>query len=356
MSNYEILMELSRFNARTQNQINILLQEDDNLLPTRLEFKDNVVSFGFACEEGRLLSNINLTLQEQMIVFMNLCKLVKLDEKIDFSLNPQNIYIDYSLNPKILCRDIKTENDYSLIDKIKACVGATINKEYSYEDYLCGGVDLLSKTRLSNLAQATDIESLKSILSTDINNIKKDLKNNYMLIKKRKITTKNIVMYMTLILSILLVVISIFLGIKLMKETKQINIYNLYTSQKYSEVVEQSKSLNVDNMSENLLYTVANSVIMSQKLDESKKNHLLSQISIDGNQDILMFWVLLGQEKFEEAQDIAYKLNDKDLLVYCNLKELDSVINSSNLSASKKEEKRKQIEGKLNELGVSVNK
>ena len=222
-----------------------------------------------------------------MIVFMNLCKLEKLDEKIDFSLNTKNIYIDYSLNPKILCRDIKTEHDYSLIDKIKACVGATINKEYSYEDYLCGGVDLLSKTRLSNLAQATDIESLQSILSTDINNIKKDLNNNYMLIKKRKITTKNIFMYITLILSILLLVTSIFLGIKLMKETKQINIYNLYTSQKYSEVVEQSKSLNVDNMSENLLYTIANSVIMSQKLDEYKKNHLLSQISVDGNQDIL---------------------------------------------------------------------
>lgn len=356
MSNYEILMELSRFNARTQNQINILLQEDDYLLPTRLEFKDNVVSFGFACDEGRLLSNINLTLQEQMIVFMNLCKLEKLDKKIDFSLNPQNIYIDYSLNPKVLCRDIKTENDYSLIDKIKACVGATINKEYRYEDYLYGGVDLLTKTRLSNLAQATDIESLQSILSTDINNIKKDLNNNYILIKKRKSTTKNIFMYVAVILSILLLVISIFLGIKLTKDTKQINIYNLYTSQKYSEVVEQSKSLNVDNMSNNLLYTIANSVIMSQKLDESKKNYLLSQISVDGNQDILMFWVLLGQEKFEEAQDIAYKLNDKDLLVYCNLKELDSVINSSTLSASEKEEKRKQIEGNLNELGVSVNK
>lgn len=356
MSNYEILMELSRFNARTQNQINILLQEDDNLLSTRLEFKDNAISFCFACDEGRLLSNINLTLQEQMIVFMNLCKLEKLDGKIDFSLNPQNIYIDYSLNPNILCRDIKTEHDYSLIDKIKACVGATINKEYSYEDFLCGGVDLLSKTRLPTIVQATDIESLQSILSTDINNIKKDLNNNYMLIKKRKITSKNIFMYVALTLSIILLVISIFLGIKLMKETKQINIYNLYTSQKYSEVVEQSKSLNVENMSENLLYTVANSVIMSQKLDESKKNHLLSQISVDGNQDILMFWVLLGQEKYEEAQDIAYKLNDKDLLVYCNLKELDSVINSSKLSASKKEEKRKQIEGKLNELGVSVNK
>lgn len=356
MSNYEISMELSRFNARTQNQINILLQEDDNLLPTRLEFKDNAISFGFACDEGRLLSNINLTLQEQMIVFMNLCKLEKLDKKIDFSLNPQNIYIDYSLNPKVLCRDIKTDNGYSLIDKIKACVGATINKEYRYEDYLYGGVDLLTKTQLSNLAQATDIESLQSILSTDINNIKKDLNNNYILIKKHKITSKNIFMYVAVILSIVLLVISIFLGIKLMKETKQINIYNLYTSQKYSEVVEQSKSLNVDDISDNLLYTIARSVIMSQKLDESKKDYLLSQISVDGNQDILMFWVLLGQEKFEEAQDIAYKLNDKDLLVYCNLKELDSVINSSILSASKKEEKRKQIEGKLNELGVSVNK
>lgn len=356
MSNYEISMELSRFNARTQNQINILLQEDDNLLPTRLEFKDNAISFGFACDEGRLLSNINLTLQEQMIVFMNLCKLEKLDKKIDFSLNPQNIYIDYSLNPKVLCRDIKTDNGYSLIDKIKACVGATINKEYRYEDYLYGGVDLLTKTQLSNLAQATDIESLQSILSTDINNIKKDLNNNYILIKKHKITSKNIFMYVAVILSIVLLVISIFLGIKLMKETKQINIYNLYTSQKYSEVVEQSKSLNVDDISDNLLYTIARSVIMSQKLDESKKDYLLSQISVDGNQDILMFWVLLGQEKFEEAQDIAYKLNDKDLLVYCNLKELDSVINSSTLSASKKEEKRKQIEGKLNELGVSVNK
>lgn len=356
MSNYEILIELSRFNARTQNQINILLQEDDNLLPTRLEFKDNEISFCFGCNEGRLLSNINLTLQEQMIVFMNLCKLGKLDEKIDFSLNPLNIYVDYSLNPKIMCRDIKIENDYSLIDKIKACVGATINKEYRYEDYLYGGVDLLTKTRLSNLAQATDIESLQSILSTDLNNIKKDLNDNYILIKKRKITSKNVFMYVAVILSILLLLISIFLGIKLMKETKQINIYNLYTSQKYSEVVEQSKSLNVDNISDNLLYTIASSVIMSQKLDESKKDYLLSQISVDGNKDILMFWVLLGQEKFEEAQDTAYKLNDKDLLVYCNLKELDSVINSSNLSASKKEEKRRQIEGKLNELGVSVNK
>lgn len=52
MSNYEILIELSRFNARTQNQINILLQEDDNLLPTRLEFNDNN-DFGTSCSALR---------------------------------------------------------------------------------------------------------------------------------------------------------------------------------------------------------------------------------------------------------------------------------------------------------------
>lgn len=355
MYNYQIVINLSQFRARTINDINLLTKKNEYLLDTKIDINDNEVIFNFNCDQSRLLNNIHLTYQEKLIVLFNLIKLYNSYNILDFSLNPNNVYIDYNLQPLILIRDIKGQTNIDYINCIKAEIGYLLDQKYSYFDYLDGGDDLLLNNGANEFLGLNTIDDIQEKLIVLLNKVDNIIDTDYSLIKNNKIKKDKILKSILFVGLILLLVCSGYLYFNNKQIMQKNDLYTAYVSENYNEVIANSKKININKANTEELYVIARSVIITQKLEDKIKEELLSQVSINGDIELLKYWVLLGQEEFEQAIDIAYSLNDKNLSIYANLKYLDYINNDSSLSTDKKEEKRKKIESQLKELGVEIN-
>ncbi len=356
MSTKLIKIKLDNFNARYDDEMNMLLKKSEYFVKSKITIneEEDIVIFEFNCDESRLLSNLKLSYKDKLILLLNIVKLNDIYDQLYFSLDPDNIIVDYDLNPKILYRDIKNTN-ITYVQQIKALVGGLLDERYKYQDYLQGGEDLLQNNGSKLFLKSNDVYQIEMTLIELINKTSDIIENDYSLIKNKKIKTNKIVKIIMILIIICSSIGLIFLSFKNHEIDKTNKLYSLYLNEDYSQVVIDSNKINVNKTSNEILFIVAKSVIYTQKLDEKIKQNLLAQVSINGDTNVLKYWVLLGQEKFDDAIDIAYTINDKNLLIYANLKYLDYVVNSSTLSSDKKEELRKSIESKLKELGVEVN-
>ncbi len=357
MSLNKIYIDANNMVLRTDYDVSIVKQINEHLLDCEITFEEDKIVFHCDFDQNFLLSNYHLSLEEKYILLLNVAKLAELDSFLNFKLSKDNLYVDYNFDVKVIIRDIKgNNNNYSFVDKFKACIGSVLNSQYTYDDYLNGGLDLLNKSSLTS--KYYNLNNLNDIINTlikdleDESNAKKyeyrDIKNS--VYKRNK--------WIFIIVSILLV-ISVGCGLVLtnnLNKTKGISdVKTYYINNEYSKVIDYLSSKNVNKLSQEILYIGAVSSINLEKIDQSSKDNILSQINYNTDPNILKYWVYIGIGQYQKAQEIAYEVNDKDYLAYSYLKELEYIRTDTNLTTEEKESRVRDLETKIEELGFKLN-
>ena len=127
------------------------------------------------------------------------------------------------------------------------------------------------------------------------------------------------------------------------------NVRLSFVQKDYSKVVSSVKNMDSKSLSPEDKYIVAYSVIMTEPLTEAQKT-TLGKITTQTNEDYLRYWVLIGQNKIDEAMDIASYLDDPQLLMYGLTKKIDDIQRDPSLTSEKRTEEINRYKGKLEEL------
>lgn len=354
----KLQFELKDFKARNEFQIAMLEVENDLFAKSQYIIRDEFIEIDVNDEyynEDNLLSNKKLNYYEKLVVLYNCLFLSRLDKNYFFSLKPSNIIVLPNLNVKIVVRDINDGGNESFVNRYKSLFGTVINPKYSYEDFLLGGMDLLTKNNTTKkILEDQEESSLMSSIEKMIDAEKQRIENDFVLVNKSTFNKNKVKNIILTILTVLAIAFGIFSINSYKTEKKVANIQSNYIKKDYSATVEASKSLSVNKMNNEVLFSIAQSYIEIEVTDKETKTRMEKLVSINSDTEILKYFVYLAQNNFSKAQDCAYNINDKDFMVFAYLKEINYISTDSKLSASEKDEKISQIESKVKELGYEL--
>lgn len=348
----------ANINAHSDFDYFLLTKESPYLLRCNINHETDKVLFEFYLQGEKEFENLKKTsLLFKYQALRNIQYLYIEAQRLQISLEPNNVYYDFNKMPKIMLRDVYLEKEVDeedFVQQYKALVGYLLQNKYSYKEYYEGGNQLLSKNKLTeDFTQLNTIDEIGEILETKYNELLNKLENKMVILDKNKYKHLNAMHRISVGLLVISIVVGGYFGFFKLRQEKVFNdAYEAYVVQDYVSVMESLKETPLKRMNKKTKYILAVSNIKAETLNDEQKNNILSSVSIKSDTRILDFWIYLGQSDMEKAIDIAKQLGNKEYIAYGYMKEKSKVEKDSSLSGEEREKKLKDIEESLNKLGL----
>lgn len=346
--------------ANKEEYIEMLGTDRIYFVPSKFISKDKV-SIEIEYTTTGLYSFEELTTTDTIFKLQAMRSLVDLvlntNELMGIDLEPENLYFEQNTKALQLTAvlDPKEADESQLVNQIKALTGSLFMKE-DYDSIHASNGELLSKnSMLQNLAEVTTIDDLKTelniIIETELINqaeTKVSVDKGYVNKVKRASRIKSILIVILLVASIFLAVIYI------PNRTSQLHAIDSYEAASYEDVLADMKDTNVNTMSPVMKYVMAESTIKLSQLSDTQKDNILYNLSPSVEENILDFWVYVGQGNLEQAYDQSIKNNDAQQKAYALLLLIDQTQNDTSLKTDEKESLLSTYQGELDSITGSM--
>lgn len=364
----KIRIQKSELAAKTTYDFRRLEEKHHLFLPCRIEEEKETVCMCFDLRGMRNVEELKGT--DRLMKFRFLLYAADLEElyqRYEFSLEPENLYCDILGRVKVKRRDIVPSGAKNrtrhFLRRYQALVGYLLEGAGSYEDYLYGGMEMLkAQSMIASFFEPGDMQEEKKILSECYDNmLEKEEKN----IKKVTISHYNRLK----IYSILSIFLVIFLGVAfaysflwyMPKEERIREAQDAYMRKDYTVMIDSLKGFQIEELDHVCKYMLAKAYIKGQAVDTFRaedKENILSRMDYQSGEEVLEYWIHLGRLETGEAEELAMKMSDDQLLLYAYMHELRQVEENSQLSGKdkrgRKQELVKEIEELAEKLGIQT--
>lgn len=261
-------------------------------------------------DKYRLLSNIN--------------ELAPLFEQFSFSLDPDNVYFDYNLSVKALRRDIQTSTQAQaeFLRQYKCLCGHVLQNKYDYSAYYNGGQTLLDKhKRLRQINKCETSDEIAALLMEWYEDTCLKVKKTKKLVNKKGFAILITVFVLAAIVAVAGSVYAFYtFRVQLPYEERLIAASNAYLHEDLDGVIATLRNESVSALPKEARYILARSYVQTESLSAQQKSQILSGLTLKTEDNIINYWIELGRRQYETAKDIAQRINDDELLLYCLLK------------------------------------
>lgn len=279
------------------------------------------------------------------------------NELMNINLATDNIYFDQGANAYQLVREIdsKQNDEKQLVQEIKALTGNLFIKE-GYESILASNGKLLEKNSLlKTLAEIDNLAALRQQLADIIADQIKDERETKVTVDKNYVNKVKRLSSIKTVVIALLIVVSGFLGVIFIpNRTSQLHAIDSYQAATYENVLADLHDTKVSTMSPVMKYIMAESTIKLSQLSDTQKDNILYNLSPSVEENILDFWVYIGQDDLDRAYDQSIKNNDAQQKAYVLLLLIDRTQNDSSLKTDEKEGMLATYQGELDSITGSM--
>ena len=120
-----------------------------------------------------------------------------------------------------------------------------------------------------------------------------------------------------------------------------------YTNNEYSKAIEVLEKDNPKNFPKGTQYMLAISSIKEDNLSNEQKENILKNISMKTNENILLYWIYIGNGDYEKTLDVAQNIGDNQLILYAKRKLYSHVSGDTKMKGSEKQEKLKEYKEQI---------
>lgn len=262
---------------------------------------------------------------------------------------------------KILNRDIRLEDeiiDYKdLILHYKSLIADVFNKQYSYNDFYNGGMDLIKKNKkIKKYILLETIEEIKNELLEDLKVQEREDKEKYIEIKLKNYKVKKYSIWAMSLVILVLMIYTVYASVFLIPfNQKVIKANSYYMKQDYEGVIkcfENTRGLKLDKESKCKL---AYSYVMSENLAENKKKNIIATLNDKSDENILDYWIAIGRSKYDNAIDLAKKVQDNELLLYALLNKQKYIQDNNKMTGEEKQKAQEGLQSEIEKLTKELN-
>lgn len=292
----------------------------------------------------------------RLILLMDCAKLATSSESYKYALSPENLYYDIHNEVAVMDRDLYGRGEEwsfeEFLTRYLALIGFALQKRYSYEDYINGGMDLLEKDKfLAQIAKETSIEGILTHLQQELESVIEDYTTNKEMVDKKAYQRNRRLLGG---LGGVLFIAAIFIAYIMLwvrpYQNAVIDANKQYLRINYKGVVEAFSGIGVGRLSVYDKYILASAFIQCENLTPEQKKNISNALSLDSNEKVLEYWVYLGRLDVEKAEDIAQQVSDQDLLLYAYLKDKSMTEEDTKISGEEKAAKIESLTSKIEKL------
>jgi type VII secretion protein EssB len=268
---------------------------------------------------------------------------------------PENIVFDQGLTPHFIHYGVKEslppyEKDADfLLKQTKATVAAIVDRQHTFDDYFKFSETLKLSSMTKDILEAESIERVGEVLNHLIKEAKKS-DSLLMTVSKKKWKLNRYVLIGISLLLVPAIIYSIFsLFFLFPKQERVVAAQESFLLNKYSDVVTELQSYDVEEIPKVTQYQLALSYIINESLTEDQKENVRNTVSLQSDPLYYEYWINIGRGKAEEALEAARFLEDRDLILFGLLKYREQVKADGNLDSEERQQELDEIESEIAE-------
>lgn len=355
----KVRIRKSDMSAKTIYDFRRLEERHHLFLPCKIEEEKETVCMSFdlrGMKEAEALKEEERSMKLKFL--LQAADLEELYQRYDFSLEPENLYYDILGRVKVKRRDIYPSDGKNrtrhFLRQYQALIGYLLEGSRPYEDYFYGGTELLKlQDQMAIFFEPETIQEEKKILTEYYENLLEEEKNT---IKVRKSKYKQLIIYsmlsiFLLILSVLALVYSF--GWYMPKQESLRTAEDAYIRKDYRTMIDSLRGFQIEDLDHAWKYMLATAYIQGQAIDTfsaKDKENILSKVTYQSGEDVLDYWIHLGRLEIKEAENLAMRMSDDQLLLYAYMHELRQVGEDDELSGEEKSSRRQELVMDIEEL------
>ncbi len=366
---WKAIVSKSEIKTKNFQTLNVLSNEPAFFVPAHFQVTEDEVLFTYEIGVNRSLVDVQLTMIEKLKFLVSINRFSPLVEGLlTVNLNPKNIVVDFNDSPMLVHRGIveilepttaTTAEDFFV--QYKSLVVSLFSKKFSYEDLVNG-----------NLSRAKDSQFVKDVVLCET---KDDLlvllqthleKEEHYQRTKLKYVPKGrykLFLQLTILLGVAAVILGGFLAydqlVKIPLQNTLLAADEAFIAKDNQEVISTLENVDVDKLPIASKYELAYCYVSAEPFTDVQLNNILNNMSLNSEEAYLDFWIYYGNGNFDQALDIARKLDDVELKIAALGKKIEETQNNKNLSGKEREEEldklNKELDKYTEELNQAVN-
>lgn len=365
----QLIQKISRADVTTQNPDDLLLLQlkNDLFLDVVINWQEDYVDLKSSLPVGYFASEVkDQTTSQKLKLLLNLMPLSQLLEegKLTTFIHPQNIYLDYNGNPKLIYRGIvglmpgSQPNDDEFLRQIKCLAGYLFTK-HSFDDLYNGLLPEIAKESrfLQDILAIDDLDSMQDFLKKTYEQYAQAEKKSVVKVPRKKFFLfKQLALWFGIALILTLIPLGYLLINKVPTDTSCLNANTDFLAQKYDKTINDLQHVKLAKLGKTQKYELAYSYVQGKGFDTTQRNNIMKNITLQSNPNYLNFWIMDGRGQLDDALATAKQLQDSNLIMYALLEKMDSVKTNKKLNATKREQQLESLQSQYNKYNKSLNK
>lgn len=363
-----LIQKVSRADISTQDLDDLMLLQlkNDLFLPVKLDWQEDVLKMKSELPVGYFATEVREQNKSQKIkLLMNLLPLQRIlaDGQITTFVHPNNIYLDYNGNPKLIYRGIvglmpgTTPSNQELLRQLKCLAGYLFTK-YSFDDLYNGLLPEISKQSsfLRDLLAIDDFATLEQFLTTTYAKLSAEEKHKEIKVSRKKFTLfKQLVLWLGIALILTLIPLGYLLISKVPTDTAFLNANRDFLAQNYDKTITDLEHVKISKLGKTQKYELAYAYVQGKGFDNTQRKNIMKNITLQSDSNYLDFWIMDGRGDLDDALATAKQLQDSNLIMYALLEKMDSVKNDKKLDATKREQQLEKLQKEYDKYNKKLN-
>lgn len=365
----QLIQKISRADVTTQNSDDLLLLQlkNDLFLSVTLDWQEDFVNLKSALPVGYFANEVkNQTTSQKLKLLLNLMPVKKIleDGKLTTFIHPQNIYLDYNGNPKLIYRGIvglmpgSQPSDEEFLRQVKCLAGYLFTK-HSFDDLYNGLLPEIAKESrfLQDILAIDDLMAMQDFLKRTYEQYAQEEKKSIVKVPRKKFFLfKQLALWFGIALILTLIPLGYLLINKVPTDTSCLNANTDFLAQKYDKTINDLQHVKLSKLGKTQKYELAYAYVQGKGFDTTQRNNIMKNITLQSNTNYLNFWIMDGRGQLDDALATAKQLQDSNLIMYALLEKMDSVKTNKKLSPTKREQQLESLQSQYSKYSKSLNK
>lgn len=293
---------------------------------------------------------------ERLLALLDVVKFADPAGQYQFSLEPENLYYDLHKRVYVRSRDVyakgETADPEAFIRDYKALAGSILQKKYTYQDYVEGGLELLKKDKfLSTIYTCETPEQICGKLQEEYRQVVAENKKKKVEVSRKKARFGNITLVLGILVFAAAAGLGSWYGFWIRPYNQAVNAaQNAWLESDYIGVMNALKPVSTGRMEVHQKYILAEATVRSESFTQEQKDNILSPLTLTSDVKIFDYWIAIGRLEAKAAVDIAKQLSDEQMLLYAHMKEKSLIEIDTALQGEEKSAALKEVEGNIAEL------
>ena len=336
-TNWELKLKRSDVASQDLRELLLLDLHHPFFLEQSMVSDEDSVTFSYQVEaHGLTYEEIKeRTISERIRLALNVFRLEgALELPVTFLLHPVNLFITKDAQAKIAYRGIP---------------GLMVPQSISSEDFMDlynGSLELETLPDfLNDRCQADDIEAAVAVLEKYYTEKAAKERADLVLVPSRRHRVfKLATIWLTASVVLLIVPLIYLIFVQNPFKEKMLQADTAFIKVDYSGVITELERIDPASLPNTQKYELAYSYIQGLEFSSEQKKVILNNVTLKSDELYLTYWIQVGRNRFEEALDIAKRINDSDLILYALTQEIKQVREDGNLSGKDRESKLNTLE------------